>query len=263
MIFQQIRSATAIVTFGGVRFLIDPWFAPKESYDPIPVAKTKGRRFPFTDLPVPVQEIVQGTDAVIVTHLHFDHFDRSSVEALPMSLPLLAQDEEDASVLRGYGFADVRVLSPAGCVFRGVQLHPTACLHGQPGRIESLYNPLGMRGEVMGVVFSGGGERHVFYLAGDTIWFDGVRQAIERWSPDVIAVNAAEASVEDYGRIIMGIQDLEQVLAAAPQATLIATHMDAVGHAELSREELRRYVSAHALEGRVLIPEDGESIQLA
>ena len=31
MKFQQIRSATAIVTFGGSRFLIDPWLAPKPS----------------------------------------------------------------------------------------------------------------------------------------------------------------------------------------------------------------------------------------
>lgn len=58
MLFQQIRSATAILTFGNIRFLIDPWFAPKHYYDPLPVAKTKGRRFPFTDLPMPVQEIV-------------------------------------------------------------------------------------------------------------------------------------------------------------------------------------------------------------
>lgn len=119
-----------------------------------------------------------------------------------------------------------------------------------------------MRGEAMGVVFTGGGEQKVFYLAGDTIWFDGVRQAIDQWHPDVIAVNAAEASVENYGRIIMGIQDLEQALAAAPQATLIATHMDAVGHAELSREELRRYISAHHLGSRILIPDDGETLRL-
>lgn len=166
-------------------------------------------------------------------------------------------------MLRRYGFADVRVLVSAGCEFQGVHLYPTACLHGQPGRVESLYAPLGMRGEAMGVVFTGCGEHKSFYLAGDTIWFDGVQQAIDRWHPDVIAINAAEASVENYGRIIMGIQDIGQVLAAAPQAVLIATHMDAVGHAELSREELRRYISEHHLEGRILVPEDGETLRLA
>lgn len=131
---------------------------------------------------MPVQNIVAGIDVVIVTHLHMDHFDQSSADGLPKELTLFAQDETDAAALRGYGFGDVRVLPPGGCEFRGVKLFPTPCLHGQPGRIESLYAPLGMRGEAMGVVF---------YLAGDTIWFEGVQQAIAKWNPDVIAVNAA------------------------------------------------------------------------
>lgn len=262
MKFQQIRSATSIITFGRNRFLIDPWFAPKDSYDPIPVAKTKGRRFPFSELPLPVEEIVSGIDAVIVTHLHFDHFDASSVAALPKVLPLFCQDEADAAVLRGYGFVDVRVLPPAGLSFQGVSLHRTECLHGQPGRLEELYAPLGMRAECMGVVFSGGGEDKVFYLAADTIWFEGVQQAIATWRPDVIALNAAEASAENYGRIIMGLQDIDRVLEAAPHATLIATHMDAVGHAELCRADLRRFVAERHLQGRLLVPDDGETLDL-
>ena len=36
MKFQQIRSATAIITYGGVRFLIDPWLSAKDAYPPIP-----------------------------------------------------------------------------------------------------------------------------------------------------------------------------------------------------------------------------------
>ena len=38
MKFQEIRSATAIVTFGGVRFLVDPWLGAKESIPPISAA---------------------------------------------------------------------------------------------------------------------------------------------------------------------------------------------------------------------------------
>lgn len=262
MKFQQIRSATSIITFGKNRFLIDPWFAPKDSYDPIPVAKTKGRRFPFTELPLPVEEIVKDIDATIVTHLHFDHFDASSVAALPKEMPLICQDETDAAVLRGYGFTDVRVLTAAGLSFQGVMLHRTECLHGQPGRLEELYNPLGMRAECMGVVFTGGGEEKVFYLAADTIWFEGVQQAIATWKPDVIALNAAEASAENYGRIIMGTQDIDKVLEAAPHATLIATHMDTVGHAELCRADLRRYIAERHLGERLLVPEDGETLEL-
>lgn len=262
MIFKQIRSATAVLTFGGVRFLIDPWFADKGSFPPIPVAKTKGRASPLTDLPIAVAEILAGIDAVVVTHLHFDHFDQTAADALPKEIPLFAQDEVDAAELRKMGFGDVRILAEDGVTFKGVTLYRTACLHGQPGRIAELYDPLSMRGEVAGVVFVSPDEPKKFYLAADTIWFEGVQAAIDRHHPEVIALNAAEATCENYGRIIMGLSDIEAVHAAAPESTLIATHMDAVGHAELFRSDLRRFVAERHYEDVLLIPEDGEEVEL-
>ena len=262
MTFKQIRSATAVLTFGGVRFLIDPWFADKGAFPPIPIAKTKGRASPMTDLPVSVEEILAGVDAVVVTHLHFDHFESTAAEAIPKDMPLFGQDEIDAEELRKMGFSDVRILRDEGVVFKGVTLYRTACLHGQPGRIAELYDPLPMRGEVAGVVFVSPNEPKKFYLAADTIWFEGVRAAIECHRPEVIALNAAEASCENYGRIIMGIEDIEAVHRAAPEATLIATHMDAVGHAELSRADLRRFIVENHYEKTLLVPEDGEVLSL-
>lgn len=262
MTFKQIRSATAVLTFGGVRFLIDPWFADKGTFPPIPLAKTKGRASPLTDLPIPIEKILAGVDAVVVTHLHFDHFDETAAAALPKDLPLFSQDEVDADELRKMGFSDVRILADDGIVFKDVTLYRTACLHGQPGRIEELYGPTPMRGEVAGVVFASPAESKKFYLAADTIWFEGVQAAIDRHRPEVIALNAAEASCENYGRIIMGLEDIEAVHAAAPEATLVATHMDAVGHAELFRSDLRRFVVERHYEDILLIPEDGEEVEL-
>lgn len=260
MRFRQIRSATAVLTFGGVKFLVDPWFADKGTFPPIPLAKTKGRASPMTDLPIPVAQILAGVDAVVVTHLHFDHFDQAAADALPKALPLFAQDEIDAAELRKMGFSDVRILADDGVAFKGVTLYRTACLHGQPGRIAELYDPLPMRGEVAGVVFVSPDEPKKFYLAADTIWFEGVQTAIDRHHPEVIALNTAEATCENYGRIIMGLADIEAVHAAAPEATLISTHMDAVGHAELFRSDLRKFVAERQYEDVLLIPEDGETL---
>ena len=49
MEFQQIRGATSIVTFGGLRFLIDPFFAPKGS--------TPSSPSPYNDFPNPLVEL--------------------------------------------------------------------------------------------------------------------------------------------------------------------------------------------------------------
>lgn len=120
MKFQQIRSATAIITYGGVRFLIDPWLSAKDAYPPIPGSPHPELRCPIHELPMPVEKIME-VDAVIATHLHFDHFDETAIRILPKTLPVFVQDEVDAATLLGYGFQDVRILKFGGVKFNGVR----------------------------------------------------------------------------------------------------------------------------------------------
>lgn len=259
MKFRQIRSATATVTFGNVRFLIDPWFAPKDAFPPIPGSANPDLRCPICELPFPPEKIAAETDAVIVTHLHFDHFDEAAARILPKTLPVFAQDETDAETLRERGFRDVSVLKFSGTEFRGVSLFKTGCHHGVPGKAERVYEALGMRGEACGVVFRHPQEEKTPYLCGDTIWCDYVSSAIELHRPDVIVVNAAEATVKDCGRIIMGLDDVREVLNAAPNAVVVASHMDNVGHEKLWRKDIREFVEKNSLQSRLLVPEDGET----
>ena len=58
--------------------------------------------------------------------------------------------------------------------------------------------------------------------------------------------------------ILMGVDGVREVALAAPDATLIATHMDAVNHACLDRAGLRAFAMAEGLMPRLHIPEDGE-----
>ena len=46
-----------------------------------------------------------------------------------------------------------------------------------------------------------------------------------------------------------------------PNATIIATHMDAINHMTLSRKELRDHVKEHKIGDRVRIPDDGEVLK--
>lgn len=122
----------------GVRFLVDPWLGAKESIPPIPGSPNPDLRCPVSDLPLPLDEILD-VDAVIATHLHFDHFDETAMERIPKSMVVFVQDEIDGETLRAKGFQDVRILKYAGVEFQGVQLTKTDCLHGQPGNIGLLY----------------------------------------------------------------------------------------------------------------------------
>ena len=50
---------------------------------------------------MPVEELLAGVDAVILTHTHLDHWDEAAQKAIPKDLPLFVQNEEDARLVRG------------------------------------------------------------------------------------------------------------------------------------------------------------------
>jgi len=76
----------------------------------------------------------------------------------------------------------------------------------------------------------------------------------------VIILNCCEATIP-LARLIMDLSDIEIVCKAAPQAVVIASHLDSVNHALLSRKDIVEFVNERDLSG-VRIPEDGESIVL-
>lgn len=260
MQFHQIRGATSIVTYGGQRFLVDPFFAPRGSCPPIP-SPYNTLANPLVELPLPVETII-AVDAVIITHMHhFDHFDTCAAQALPGTMPVFVQSEKEAADMRALGFGNVTPLDAEGVSFRGVHLHRTEALHGDGVTAAYYYRKFALPAEACGFVLRAPGEK-VFYAAGDTLWFDGVQHAITQYRPQVIALNAANAQMYDGTPILMGVDGVREVALAAPGATLIATHMDAVNHACLNRAGLRAFAETEGLTRRLLIPADGEILCL-
>ena len=111
------------------------------------------------------------------------------------------------------------------------------------------------------MIFSHPGEKRL-YLAGDTVWNEIVEHSLRQHRPEVVILNCGDARVPGLGSIIMGKEDVRAVYLAAPQATLIASHMEAVNHAVLSRDELRDFLDEHGMTARVLVPADGETLSL-
>jgi len=103
---------------------------------------------------------------------------------------------------------------------------------------------------------------NTLYVAGDTIWNVEVERAIARYAPDVIVLNAGMATVIGLDPIIMGPADVLAVHRAAPNATLIASHMEAVNHCILSRADLRAFSKRDGYQQRLLIPADGETLAI-
>src|SRR5437763_7778754 len=97
-----IRNATVLLELDGQRLLVDPMLDDAGAR-PAVENTDNDRRNPLVELPLPLEEIVRGLDAILVTHLHRDHFDDGTVRHLPRHVPLYCQPEDEER-LRSYGF---------------------------------------------------------------------------------------------------------------------------------------------------------------
>lgn len=256
MKIKQVRNATLRVDFGGTRFLIDPYLAEKDAYPGFEGTVNSHIRNPRTELRTPMNEILD-VDAVIVTHTHPDHWDEAAIRLVPKHLPLFTQHEDDAALIRSQGFTDVRLLTQESS-FNGVSLVKTSGLHGSKEAVAAAHDILG---DVSGVVFGHPDEKSL-YLAGDTVWNDDVEANLAAHTPDVVILNAGDAQVPGLGSIIMNAADVKAVYDAAPSATVIASHMEAVNHSVLTREALLAFAEVNGITERLLVPADDQSYTL-
>ena len=74
-------------------------------------------------------------------------------------------------------------------------------------------------------------------------------------------VNAGGARFNIGDPITMTAYDVVKVCRKAPQAKIIAVHMEALNHCLLSRAALRSHLEQEELSEQVFIPLDGETLE--
>ena len=232
-----IRNATVLLELRGRRLLVDPMLDPAGARPPIEDTANPVRN-PTVELPFPAEQSVDGLDAVLVTHCHKDHLDDTAERLLPRDVPVFCQPEDEER-LRDVGL-DARPID-ASLDWNGLTLHRVPAQHGFGAVAEAL-------APVSGFVLD------ELYIAGDTVWYDGVRETIERFEPRIAVVNAGGASFLEGSLIVMGIDDVREVAARVP--TVVCVHLEALNHCFLTRAEL-----AAAVPGAV-IPRDGETVEV-
>ena len=246
-----IRSATLRIEVAGKTLLVDPQLDAAGAREAVPNTPNP-RRSPLGELPEPAAAVVAGLDAVLVTHLHRDHFDDTARELLDHGLPLFCQPQ-DAERLHADGFVDVRPVH-ADATFGDVLIERTEGRHGT-GEIGRRMAP------VSGFVLAAPGEP-TLYVAGDTILCDEVRDAVERYRPDVIVVNASAARFNEGGPIVMDNDDVVELAREAPQSLVVAVHFETVSHSTETRADLRERLHREGLTDRVAVPEDGSEVPI-
>lgn len=147
-----VGHATVLLDLGGVRLLTDPllrngiWHLRRHG-------------------PPPPADVADRIDAVLLSHLHFDHVDVPSLRRIGRDVTLLAP-RGAGPFLRRLGFSHVTEMRPGDRVaIRGVAVTAVRAVH------DGRRRPLGPVADAIGFVIEG--ARRV-YFAGDTDLFDGM-----------------------------------------------------------------------------------------
>ena len=144
--------STVLLDLDGVRLLTDP--------------VTRARIGPLRRVePVPLRDRLRDIDAVLISHLHWDHLDVPSLRHLGKDVPIFVPAGA-GSWLRGVGFPDVRELAVGEVAeVGGVVVRAVPAIHS------GFRPPLGPTAPPLGFVVRG--SRSV-YFAGDTDLFEGM-----------------------------------------------------------------------------------------
>jgi L-ascorbate metabolism protein UlaG (beta-lactamase superfamily) len=232
-----VRNATIILEMNGTRLLLDPMLDDAGARPAIENTANQLRN-PLVGLPIPAEEVLRNIDAVLITHLHRDHFDDKAAAVMPRDIPAFCQPEDEER-LRAVGLMTRPVTDSVS--FNGLRITRTGGCHGVGKMADDL-------GPVSGFIIED------VYVAGDTIWCPEVEQAITQHKPAVAVVNGGGACFVDSAPIVMTTSDIRKVAARVP--TVVVVHLEAINHCFETREFVRAEVPD------AIVPDDGETIEL-
>jgi L-ascorbate metabolism protein UlaG (beta-lactamase superfamily) len=195
-----VGHATVLLELAGVRLLTDPFLRQR-------VLHIRWRA------KAPADEVRRDLDAVLLSHLHYDHFDQASVRLLGRGV-LVVVPRGAKSALRRRGLRNVTELGLGESLsVGGVTIRAMAAAH------DGRRVPVGPAIEAAGYLIEGGGRR--IYFAGDTAPFDGLGGLapnldvallpIAGWGPSLPAADhlnpqtAADAAAALAPRIVVPI----------------------------------------------------------
>jgi L-ascorbate metabolism protein UlaG (beta-lactamase superfamily) len=233
-----VGHATVQIETGGTRILTDPIL--------------RGRVMHLRRIaPLPALGEIDHPDAVLVSHAHFDHLDRRSLELL-RPCPAIAP-RGCGRLLRRAGFRDVTEAVPGEPVDLGAtQVNPVAVSH------DGRRHPLSRARETLGYVIDGAARA---FFAGDTDVFDGMSRLAGRLDVALLPIWGWGPRVGrghmDPARAARAVALLEpRIVIPIHWGTLASPRAPWVGDPERPAREFADQMAARgsAVEVRVLSP---------
>jgi L-ascorbate metabolism protein UlaG (beta-lactamase superfamily) len=176
-----VGNATTVIRYGGFTLLTDPNFLRRGERAHLGYGLSSRR---VRDPAITIGEL-PNIDAVVLSHLHGDHWDRYATRHLDRDLPIATTPHASRGLARrGFGRTrGLRTWREHEFIKHGRSVRVTA----MPGR-HAFGLPGRLLPPVMGTMLEfgpvGGGTELRIYISGDTLMYDGLREIPRRY-PDI------------------------------------------------------------------------------
>jgi L-ascorbate metabolism protein UlaG (beta-lactamase superfamily) len=247
---QLVGGPTAILEYGGLRWLTDPALSPPGEYSGL--TKVTGPAFDITEH--------DAIDVVLLSHHHHsDNLDPAGREFLPSAGRVLsttkAAEEIGGNVVAMQPWSEIEIESP-----RGGSVKVTA-LHAQHGPVGTDH----ITGPVLGFLLSASGAEAV-YVSGDNASRAVVRAIVEKTGEIPIAVlNAGAVQIPrrfDGAYLTLSADhaaDVAQILGAR---VVIPLHFEGWTHFTQGARELEAAFSGNGIRDRLVMLERGQRVEV-
>lgn len=222
-----VGNATTIIRYGDLTLLTDPNFLHRGQRAYLGYGLVSRR---LTEPAIRVDQVPADLDAIILSHLHGDHWDRVARRGLDRSVPVLTTPHASRRLQALHGFSRAQGLATwhSQLVINGRSRVRITALPGRhaPGRLRRLLPPV--MGSLLEFGDLGGVTRLRLYISGDTLMFDDLAEISRRY-PDIhLAVLHLGGTLLPGGLLVTmdGRQGADLVRALRPRRILPVHYED-------------------------------------
>ena len=276
--YEFFRNATAKLTYGPknakLTFLLDPMLSKKGEL----LSFAGIEKNPTVDLPKDIDYIIKGIDAVIVSHVHIDHFDMVAVRNIDTKMPIITpynrtpidpQNLEKTVLfseqLKTFGFINVLNIGSdkrKSIRYKGIEIIQEFALHGK-GELKKFM------GGVNGIILRAKNQPTIYWTSDSILDEEGrAEEILKQYRPDIIIAHTGGALVQTLSPnpLMMDEKQAVKFILAAkkynPKSKIIAIHMNSLDHCFTTRKKMKKAIKAldNKMSKDVIIPNDGDIV---
>lgn len=231
--FTFIGNATALIRWGPFTLLTDPNFlhAGQRAYLGHGLSSRR-----LMNPALQIEDLPRNLDAIVLSHLHGDHWDRVCRRGLDRGLPILTTPHAARRLQALYRFRralGLRTWESHTMLKENSTLHVTALpgMHA-PGIAQRLLPPV--MGSLLEFGDVGGQVLQRLYITGDTLMYDGVREVARRFPAiDLTVVHLGGTKLPGGLMVTMDGEQGAEVLAEVMPQRALPVHIDDYGRLPL------------------------------